>query len=78
MFDAVHDDFIVMHAVQHEESRPHVHVVSSDGEAKFWMEPEVALARNHGLSEQDVNKALKLVSERRQEIMDAWHRHFPG
>jgi hypothetical protein len=32
-----------------EESRRQVHVVSGDGEAKFWLEPEVALARNHGL-----------------------------
>ena len=26
-----------------EEPRMHVHAVSSDGEAKFWREPEVGL-----------------------------------
>ena len=25
----------------------HVHIVSGDGEAKFWLEPEIALARNY-------------------------------
>lgn len=29
-----------------EESRMHVHVSHPDGEAKFWLEPSVALARH--------------------------------
>ncbi len=28
----------------------HVHVVSADGEAKFWLEPTVALATYDGLT----------------------------
>ena len=27
-----------------EELRMHVHVISADGEAKFWLEPELSLA----------------------------------
>ena len=37
-----------------EESRMHVHVVSGDGEAKSWIEPEIGLAQNYGLSERDL------------------------
>ncbi len=33
-----------------EETRMHIHVVSNEGEAKYWIEPEVELARSHGLS----------------------------
>ena len=33
-----------------EELRKHIHVDASDGEAKFWLEPEIELARNYGLS----------------------------
>ena len=33
-----------------EETRMHVHVHSGDGEAKFWLEPEIELARNLGFS----------------------------
>ena len=30
-----------------EEERMHVHVISGDGEAKFWLEPDIVLARNY-------------------------------
>jgi hypothetical protein len=33
-----------------EEIRMHVHVYCGDGEAKFWLEPEIELARNYRLS----------------------------
>jgi hypothetical protein len=33
-----------------EESRPHIHVSHPDGEAKFWLNPTIELARNIGLS----------------------------
>lgn len=33
-----------------EESRLHVHVSHSDGEAKFWLEPQIELANSIGLS----------------------------
>jgi hypothetical protein len=32
-----------------EEPRPHVHVHHEGGEAEFWLEPTLELARNHGL-----------------------------
>ena len=30
-----------------EETRMHVHVQHPTGEAKFWLEPEIELARNY-------------------------------
>lgn len=59
-----------------EESRMHVHVSSPDGEVKFWLEPEINIARNHGLTEQDLNRVRQLVVERQEEIRDAWNKHF--
>ncbi len=47
-----------------------MHVVSPDGEAKFWLDPEIELARSHNLRQKD------LVVEHEQEIRDAWTRHF--
>jgi hypothetical protein len=61
-----------------EERRPHVHVYCPDGEAKFWLEPAVELARNHGLSSVQLTALKKVVEERRDDILDAWRRHFPG
>ena len=54
----------------------HIHVQSGDGEAKFWIEPEIELARNYELSDQDLKRALELIVDREQEIRDAWTSHF--
>jgi hypothetical protein len=59
-----------------EEARMHVHVQSSAGEAKFWLEPEIKLAQNYGLSARQVSVALKLVKEHEDEIREAWEAHF--
>jgi hypothetical protein len=61
-----------------EEQRIHVHVSSSDGEAKFWIAPEVELAYNHGLSERQIQELKRVVEEHRHEIQDTWDRHFRG
>lgn len=61
-----------------EESRMHIHVLSSNGEAKFWMEPEIQVAQNHGLSMKDLNEAHKLIEVHKDEIRTAWQQHFAG
>jgi hypothetical protein len=61
-----------------EEERIHVHATGSSGEAKFWLEPRIELARNYGLSDSKVRDALKLIEEHEGEIRDAWKRHFGG
>lgn len=45
----------------------HVHVQSSLGEAKFWIEPEIELAVNSGLPEHEIGKILSLVRRREDE-----------
>lgn len=59
-----------------EEERVHVHVASSEGEAKFWIEPRIELARNHGLRDHDLARIEGIVQDHEQEIRDAWNRHF--
>lgn len=59
-----------------EENRRHVHVSSSDGEAKIWLEPEIEVARVVNLSAQEVSKILKIIGDRQEEIYDFWNRHF--
>ena len=59
-----------------EETRMHVHVICSGGEAKFWIQPHVELSVSKGLTEQAVREAEEIVGRRRQEIVDAWNRHF--
>jgi hypothetical protein len=59
-----------------EESRVHIHVSHPDGEAKFWLKPNIELARNIGLSSTKIKDAERLVASRHQEILDAWNNHF--
>ena len=59
-----------------EEERVHVHLSSSEGEAKFWVEPRIELARNHGSSDRDLARVERMVEDHEQEIRDAWTRHF--
>jgi len=35
-----------------EEKRMHIHVISPEGEAKFWIEPKIEIARSIGLDKQ--------------------------
>ena len=59
-----------------EEPRAHVHVQHAAGQAKFWLEPEVALAQNYGLSDRQLATALRLVRKHKDEIRAAWQSHF--
>jgi hypothetical protein len=61
-----------------EESRRHIHVSHPDGEAKFWLEPSIELARNIGLGSAKSKEAERLIKSRQKEIIDAWNNHFGG
>lgn len=59
-----------------EEQKMHVHVISPEGEAKFWIEPEVSLVSQTGFNQRQLTQLEKLVKEHRSEIIDAWREHF--
>ena len=61
-----------------EEKRIHVHVYCGNGEAKFWIHPRVSLAKNYGLTRQQLTAVKKLIEDHRNEIIRAWRTHFPG
>lgn len=59
-----------------EEKRKHIHVHASHGEAKFWIEPIIALADSTGLSKKQLNQLQKVVETKKNEIKKAWEKHF--
>lgn len=61
-----------------EESRPHIHIFSSDGRAvaKFWLVPEVEAAYNYGIRGRAWRQICKIVEERRDEFLQAWYDYF--
>lgn len=54
----------------------HVHVHAPQGEAKFWMEPKIELAKNYGLSSRVLASVQRLIEEHENEIRKAWKAHF--
>ena len=54
----------------------HVHVSSPDGEAKYWLEPILALASHTGLSARELKRMQQVVEEHHAEIVRAWRQHF--
>jgi hypothetical protein len=59
-----------------EETRIHVHVAHPDGEAKFWLTPQVHLATSVGLDQRLVREAQSVVENHLAEITNAWRSHF--
>lgn len=59
-----------------EETRMHVHVHCEAGEAKFWLEPQIELARNHRLSRKQLRETEGIVEEHFDELTSAWADHF--
>ena len=54
----------------------HVHVTKDGNDAKFWLQPEVVLAYNHGFNARALADLAQVAEERRAEIEEAWHDHF--
>jgi hypothetical protein len=61
-----------------EETRMHVHVYCGDGEAKFWLEPEIELARNYCLSRLQLKQIEEIIEDHYNELTSAWQKHFNG
>lgn len=59
-----------------EEERRHIHVSSTDGEMKVWLEPEIEVAKVINLTTEQVNSILKVVKNHEEEINDSWNKHF--
>ena len=51
---------------------PHIHVATTDGECKFWLEP-VRLARNKGVSPITLRNIEKLVFENLTLFKDRYY-----
>lgn len=59
-----------------EELRMHVHVHCQDGEAKFWLEPQIELARNYRLSRFQLKEIETLIEVHYDEFTNAWRTYF--
>ncbi len=54
----------------------HVHVTCADGDAKFWLEPEIELAMSKGLQHHRLETIRIIIEEHHHELKNAWRQHF--
>ena len=59
-----------------EENRVHVHVETTDGKAKFWLEPIVALADFRDLKQYQLKEIQRLVEKYEEKFKNDWNKHF--
>lgn len=62
--------------LSNEEERIHIHVMSENGEAKFWLEPIISLAVHHKLTSKKLGEIQGIIEEHKDEIVQAWRKHF--
>ena len=54
----------------------HIHVRNAEAEAKFWLQPEIQLARNDGFSARDLKELFDAVEQNQVLFMEAWNEYF--
>ena len=54
----------------------HVHVTRAPATAKFWIQPEAAVAYNKGFNAKVLSQLLSVIEMRAGEIERAWNDHF--
>ena len=59
-----------------EEPRMLIHIACSDGEAKYWLEPIIELARNHSLTRTQLKEIEDLIEVHYDKFKDAWKQHL--
>ncbi|MCG6657605.1 DUF4160 domain-containing protein [Halomonas campisalis] len=51
-------------------------VFKAGSEAKFWLSPEVQLARNDGFDARMLRRISSMVVSHREVLEEAWHEYF--
>jgi hypothetical protein len=60
-----------------DEHEPiHVHVNCNGKRAKLLLVPDVEIAYNHGLKEQEIRNAVEICKLYREEFIREWNRRF--
>jgi Domain of unknown function (DUF4160) len=54
----------------------HVHVRSAEGEAKFWLQPEVVLADSYGFDASTLKELASIAEQNLELIERTWNEYF--
>lgn len=54
----------------------HIHVRKGSALAKFWLQPEIALAESFSMSSRELSKLYKVIEENKNLLEEKWHEFF--
>ncbi|MBN2561444.1 MAG: DUF4160 domain-containing protein [Phycisphaerae bacterium] len=54
----------------------HIHVRKGDAVAKFWLEPEPAVAESYGMSAHELRDLLDVAAKHKKTIERYWNEYF--
>ncbi len=55
--------------------KPHVHVSTADGRAKFWLD-DAQIVYNYGFSGKEIRDIQEIILANRDKILGVWNGHF--
>jgi CRISPR/Cas system-associated endonuclease Cas1 len=55
---------------------PHIHVRKGRMQAKFWLDPEVNLARAKGFQDHELRDIRRIIETYRDQILSEWEEFF--
>lgn len=59
-----------------EEERMHIHVHCADGEAKFWLDPRIEVAKSYNLAPNRLKEVYEIIEDHQDDFRAAWKAHF--
>jgi len=53
-----------------------IHVRKARNEAKFWLVPEIELARNKRFRPHELSQIERIIQEYHDKLIEEWHAYF--
>jgi Domain of unknown function (DUF4160) len=54
----------------------HIHVEKAEGNAKYWLEPELQAEYSYGFKAKQRKEIEQIISENINELITAWNEYF--
>ena len=54
----------------------HIHIVKAEKSAKFWLEPNIELAKNNGFSSKELSIIQKIIEDNADSFKTRYKAHI--
>lgn len=54
----------------------HIHIRNAESEAKFWLKPEIFLARNDGFNSKELREIFSIIESNQIQFKETWYDYF--